>query len=104
MRKFIATAVLAVAPLLFAAAPAGALSVGSTVCYTANGTPVFNPPNPQDYDNCVTRQGSGGSGSGGSGGPVLCTADVYSYGYNDGLGSTGPYTLRNCTPIMPLQG
>ncbi len=104
MRKIIAAAALSIASLFVVAGPASALSPGGTVCYTADGTPVVNPPNPDDYDFCATNPGSGGSGGGGGGGPVLCTVDVYSGGYNDGLGSTGPYTVRSCSPIMPFQG
>ena len=36
--------------------------------------------------------------------PYVCAADVYSYGYNDGLGSTGPYTVKDCGPLRPLNG
>lgn len=105
IRKLIATAVLAVAPLLAVAAPAGALSAGDTVCYTEDGTPVVNPPNPDDFSSCFTNTGGGGSGgSGGSGGPSLCTVDVYSYSYDDGLGSTGPYSVKKCTKLTPLAG
>lgn len=101
IRKFIAAAALTVAPVLVAV-PAHALSQGDTVCYAADGSSVVNPPNPEDYESCVTRESSGGSGGGST--PYLCTADVYSYGYNDGLGSTGPYTVKSCSPIRPLTG
>ena len=78
---------------MLALAPAAhALSVGSTICYSADGTPTLNPPNPDDFSYCVTRTGTSGSTSGGSGGPVLCTVDL----------TTGLY--RNCTPLQPLQG
>ena len=103
IRKLIATAVLAAAPLLAVAAPAGALSPGGTVCYTADGTPVVNPSNPDDFESCYTSSGGGG-GSGSPTGPSLCGVDIHDYGYNDGLGSTGPYTIVSCTPIVPLQG
>ena len=88
LRSIAAAAALSVAPLVFAAAPASALAVGQTVCYTADGTPVFNPPSEDGFEYCYTRPASGG-GSGGSGGPVLCTITATSY---------------NCTPIQPLQG
>lgn len=88
LRTIIATAALAVAPLL-TAVPAGALTAGSTVCYAADGTAVVNPPNPDDYENCYTRSGSGGSGGGGNT-PYLCTVTAAGY--------------KNCTPILPLQG
>ena len=101
-RKIVAGAVFAASALLVTV-PAGALTAGSTVCYTADGTPVVNPPNPDDYDNCVPRPPSTGGGGGG-GGPVLCTVGVHAYSYDDGLGSTGPYTIKKCTPIAPLQG
>lgn len=98
IRKVIAVAALAIAPVL-AAASAGALSEGDTVCYAADGSYVVNPANPEDFEYCVTRESSGGS-DGNT--PYVCTADVYSYGYNDGLGSTGPYTIKNCGPLRPL--
>lgn len=101
LRKLFVAAALAASPLL-ASLPAGALAAGSTVCYTADGTPVVNPPNPDDFESCFTREGTGGSG--GSGGPQLCTVDVYSYGSDDGLGSTGPYRVRSCSSVTPLQG
>ncbi len=45
-----------------------------------------------------------GSTSGGGSTPLLCTADLYYHAYDDGLGSTGPYRPKSCTPIKPLQG
>ncbi len=101
LRKIILTAALAFVPVL-AAVPAGALSPGGTVCYAADGTPVVDPPNPDDYEACATNPGPGGSGGGG--GPQLCTVGVHYNGYDDGLGSTGPYTIRKCIPIQPFQG
>jgi hypothetical protein len=101
LRKIFTAALLGIAPLIVAG-PAGALSPGQTVCYAADGTAAVNPPNPDDFEYCVTRESSGGSSGGNT--PQLCSANVYSYGYNDGLGSTGPYTLISCTPIVPLQG
>ncbi len=103
IRKLIATAFLATAPLLVVAAPAGALSPGGTVCYDADGSPVVNPPNPDDFESCYTNTGGGGSGGGGTGVSV-CGVDVHDYGYNDGLGSTGPYTIVHCTPLAPYNG
>jgi hypothetical protein len=102
IRKLIATAFLAAAPLLVVAAPASALSPGGTVCYTDDGSPVVNPPNPDDFASCYTN--TGGGGSGGPTGPSLCGVDVHDDGYNDGLGSTGPYTIVSCTPLVPLNG
>ena len=99
IRKAVAVAAFAIAPLL-AAAPASALSEGDTVCYASDGSSVVNPANPEDFEYCVTRESSGGSGGGNT--PYVCTADVYSYGYNDGLGSTGSYTIKNCGPLRPL--
>jgi hypothetical protein len=83
-RRVLAVAVFAAAPLLVAA-PANALAVGQTVCYTADGTPVFNPPSEEGFEFCVTRQPTGGGGPR----PQLCTI----------TGST-----VSCTPIVPLQG
>ncbi|MFP5317603.1 MAG: hypothetical protein ACLGI2_04840 [Acidimicrobiia bacterium] len=104
IRKLIATAALAVAPLLVVAAgPAAALSPGQTVCYADDGTAVVNPPNPDDFASCYTNTGGSG-GSGAPSGPSLCGVDIHDYGYNDGLGSTGPYTIVTCTPIVPLNG
>jgi hypothetical protein len=102
IRKIVAAAALAVASLAVAV-PANALSPGDTVCYAADGSAVVNPSNPDDFEYCVTRESSGTSSGGGST-PVLCTADVYFYAYDDGLGSTGPYRPKSCTPIKPLQG
>lgn len=101
IRKIIAIAAFAVTPIV-AAVPAGALSVGDTVCYASDGTAVVNPPNPEDFEYCVTREATGDSTAGNT--PSVCTADVYSYGYNDGLGSTGPYTVKKCTRLQPLRG
>jgi hypothetical protein len=101
IRKIIAAAALAVAPIMFAA-PASALSEGQTVCYAADGSYAVDPPNPEDFEYCVTREASGGSGGGNT--PQLCSAYVYYYGYNDGLGSTGPYDVVRCTPLRPLNG
>ena len=100
-RKLIAVAAFVVTPIL-AAPAAGALSVGDTVCYAADGSSVVNPANPEDFEYCVTRESSDGSSGGNT--PYACTADVYSYGYNDGLGSTGPYTVKDCSPLRPLNG
>jgi hypothetical protein len=101
IRKVIAVAAFAIAPVLLAA-PVHALSEGDTVCYAADGSSVVNPTNPEDFEYCVTRESSGDSSGGNT--PYVCTADVYSYGYNDGLGSTGPYTVKNCGPLRPLNG
>jgi hypothetical protein len=100
IRKVIAVAALAIAPVL-AAAPASALSEGDTVCYAVDGSAVVNPANPEDFEYCVTREASGSSG-----GSTLsvCSADFHSPGYNDGLGSTGPYTIKECQPLRPLSG
>jgi len=87
-RSIAAAAVLGVAPLVVAAAPAGALTVGHTVCYQDDGTAVFDPINQDGYAYCVYRSG-GTTTSGGSGGPVLCTITGTSY---------------SCTPLQPLQG
>lgn len=84
-RKMLVTAALAVSPLVVAA-PAHALSVGQTVCYTADGTPVFNPPSQDGFEYCVTRPATSG---GGGPRPQLCTI-------------TG--SSVTCTPISPLQG
>jgi hypothetical protein len=100
IRKTIAAA-FAVAPLVLAA-PAGALSPGQTVCYAADGSYVVNPPSEEGFEYCVTREASGGSDGGNT--PYLCDAKVYHYGYNDGLGSTGPYDVVICSPIRPLGG
>lgn len=86
IRRIAAVAVLGVAPVVVAASSANALAVGQTVCYTADGTPVFNPPSEDGFEYCVTR--TGGSGGGGPR-PVLCTITATTY---------------NCTPIQPLQG
>ena len=102
IRKLFAAALLAAAPIVVAV-PANALSTGDTVCYAADGSAVVNPSNPDDFEYCVTRESSGSSSGGGST-PVLCTADVYFHSYDDGLGSTGPYRVKSCTPIQPLQG
>ena len=101
IRKIVAAAALAAASILVAV-PAGALSQGDTVCYAADGSSAVNPPNPDDFEYCVTREASGGSGGGNT--PYQCTADVYSYSYDDGLGSTGPYRVKSCSPLVPLQG
>ena len=85
IRKLLAAAGLTAA-LLLTAVPANALSVGDTVCYTADGTGVVNPSNPDDFDYCVTRQPYGG---GGGNLPRLCTITAYG---------------MTCTPIAPLQG
>lgn len=85
LRTIAAAAVLSVAPVVVAASSASALTVGQTVCYTADGTPVFNPPSEDGFEYCVTRTG----GSGGGPRPVLCTITATSY---------------TCTPIQPLQG
>ena len=86
IRRIAAVAVLSVAPVVVAASSASALAVGQTVCYTSDGTAVFNPPSEDGFEYCVTR--SGGSGGGGRG-PVLCTITSTTY---------------SCTPIQPLQG
>lgn len=85
LRRIAAVAVLSVAPVVVAASSASALAVGQTVCYTSDGTPVFNPPSEDGYEYCFTRSGS----SGGGGGPVLCTITATTY---------------TCTPIQPFQG
>lgn len=85
VRRIAAAAVLSVAPLVVTASSASALAVGQTVCYTSDGTPVFNPPSEDGFEYCVTR----GGGSGGGPRPVLCTITATSY---------------TCTPIEPLQG
>ena len=87
LRTIAAAAVLSVAPVVVAAAPASALAVGQTVCYTSDGTPVVNPPSEDGFEYCFTRPAS--TGGGGNGGPVLCTISSTSY---------------NCIPIQPLQG
>jgi hypothetical protein len=84
VRPMIAAAVLAAAPLLVAA-PANALAVGQTVCYTADGTPVFNPPSEDGFEYCVTRPSTGGGGRL----PQLCTITA---------------STVSCTPIAPLNG
>lgn len=85
LRTITAAAVLSVAPVVVSASSASALAIGQTVCYTADGTPVVNPPSEDGYEYCVTRTG----GSGGGPRPVLCTITSTSY---------------TCTPIEPLQG
>jgi hypothetical protein len=85
IRRIAAVAVLSVAPVVVAASSANALAIGQTVCYTADGTAVFNPPSEDGFDYCVTRSG----GSGGGRLPVLCTITSTSY---------------SCTPLQPLQG
>lgn len=85
IRKLLAAAGLTAA-LLLTAVPANALRVGDTVCYTADGSAVVNPSNPDDFDHCVTREGSGG---GGDNLPQLCTVTAYGF---------------RCTPLVPLQG
>ena len=84
VRAIAAAAVLTVAPVLFTASSASALTVGQTVCYTADGTPVFNPPSEDGFEYCVTRSG----GSRGTG-LFVCTVTATSY---------------TCTPLEPLQG
>ena len=84
-RTIATAAVLTVAPVVVSASSASALAIGQTVCYTAEGTPVFNPPSEDGFEYCVTRTG----GSGGGPRPVLCTITATSY---------------TCTPIQPLQG
>lgn len=84
-RTLAAAAVLSVGPVVVAAAPASALAIGQTVCYTSDGSPVVNPPSEDGYEYCFTRP----AGSGGGGGPVLCTISSTSY---------------SCTPLQPLQG
>ena len=85
VRRIAIVAALSAAPVLAVASSASALAIGQTVCYTADGTAVFNPPSEDGYEYCVTRSGS----SGGVRGPVLCTI-------------TG--TTYSCTPLQPLQG
>jgi hypothetical protein len=85
LRRVAAIAVLSMAPVVVAASSASALPIGQTVCYTSEGTPVFNPPSEDGYEDCFTRSG----GSGGGTGLVLCTITATSY---------------TCTPIEPLQG
>ena len=102
IRKILAAVAIGFSVLLFGV-PANALSPGDTVCYAADGSAVVNPSNPDEFEYCVTRESSGSSSGGGST-PVLCSANVYSYGYDDGLGSTGPYRVTSCTPLTPLQG
>jgi len=85
VRSIATVAVLGLAPLVAAAAPAGALAIGQTVCYQADGTAVFNPVSQDGFEYCVTRSGS----TGGPKGPVLCTITNTSY---------------SCTPLQPLQG
>ena len=102
IRKILVAAAIGFSVLLFGV-PANALSDGDTVCYAADGSAVVNPSNPDEFEYCVTREPSGSSSGGGST-PVLCSANVYSYGYDDGLGSTGPYRVKSCTPLQPLQG
>ena len=84
IRKLLAAAGLSAA-LLLTAVPANALSVGDTICYSADGTPVINPSNPDDFEDCVTRSGSGSGGTG----LQVCTVTVYGF---------------RCTPLVPLQG
>ncbi len=84
LRPLVVAAVLVAAPLLVAA-PANALAIGQTVCYTADGTPVFNPPSQDGFEYCVTRPPTSGGGRL----PQLCTI----------TGST-----VSCTPIAPLNG
>jgi hypothetical protein len=80
-------AVVPVAPLL-AVTPAHALLAGHTVCYDDSGHAVMDPPNPDDYANCLTRPGGGGTTTGGGGKPVLCT-----------ITASG----MTCVPYLPLQ-
>ncbi len=86
LRSLAAAAALSIAPIMMAA-PASALAVGQTVCYGSDGGSVVNPPNPDDFDYCVTREPYGGGGGGG--GPRLCTITSTSF---------------SCVPIVPLQG
>ena len=46
---------LLAAACLLAASSAHALLPGHTVCYDDSGHAVMDPPNPDDYANCVTR-------------------------------------------------
>jgi hypothetical protein len=84
VRPLLVAAALATAPLVVAA-PAHALALGQTVCYTYDGIPVFNPPSQDGFDYCVTRQPTGGGGNR----PQLCTITA---------------TSTTCTPYGPLQG
>ena len=102
IRKIVAAAALAVASLMIAV-PAHALSQGDTVCYAADGSAVVNPLEPGRL-RVLRDPASSDRSTGGGSTPVLCTADVYFYGYDDGLGSTSPYRTRSCTPPKPLQG
>ena len=84
---------LAAAPVVLAVSPANALLPGQTICYGADGSPVVNPADPDEFEHCVTRPT--GSGSGGNL-PVLCNGTI-NY-------ATGEYTYTNCTPVQPYQG
>lgn len=84
LRTIAAAAALSVAPVVFTASSANALAIGQTICYTADGTPVFNPTSGDGYDHCVTRAG----GTRGTG-LVVCTITN---------------TSSSCTPIQPLEG
>jgi len=95
VRHVLVTIGLAAAPVILAVSPADALLPGQTICYDTNGTPVVNPSDPGQFENCVTRPPRSGSGSGGNA-PVLCDGTLNYL--------TGEYTYTNCTPVQPYQG
>ena len=52
---------LAAAPVVLAVFPANALMPGQTICYGADGSPVVNPADPDEFEHCVTRPTGSGS-------------------------------------------
>ena len=95
IRHLVGAVGLTATPVVLTVWSTDASPPGQTVCYDSAGHAVFNPADPSQYENCVTRPPRTGSGGGGNL-PVFCHGTI-NY-------STSEYTYDNCTPVQPLHG